>query len=465
MRTMIQFSRIFLLIFSAFLLLGCEPKGSQQSVSTKTESFRVWMHGSVAEQQALESIVREFLAQEKSTAQIDVFRFNSESDLRQLLLHEIAEGYAPDVVYTTPAWVIQNINKILPNPNAEGLAKDNLLQIFIPPAVEAMIIDNWVYGIPMYADTLAIVFNRDHLITRLSSTSLPAKTWVGIEKNVAELTQFDEEEKTIKTSAIALGLTENVRDAAHILANLWAVYGGNFESPDGTQIIFFRERLGGGAIPSYNPLENATNFFISFTNKNSKNRTWNVFLADKNTALKNFQTFVNGQVSMIITYSKNLPLIKNLADKSSARIDMGIAPFPSVSADRLLTDMKMLVVPKKSSDPNIAWRFLGFAGDKKAQQIFFEKTNLPTIRLDLMSLQKEKNSDLSVFIDQAKRAQVWRSKNIEDEIFYQDLEKIIQAATKGQNIKKLISGLGTRYQIFVDQKNKIQATRPKKSEE
>jgi ABC-type glycerol-3-phosphate transport system substrate-binding protein len=445
----------FLLVSLVFITTGCEKKDPNQGRIIpvgQNYKMQVW---TAEEGETINALAREFISATRTSGlNINIITFSSEEVLQKTLLEKMAEGTGPDVVFTTGEWIYKNKNKLIPAKKTEEFTADRFAATFVRSAGEAMIQDGLIYGMPLAVDSLALIYNEDHLISRLLNRNSPGSTWQEFREDIEKLTKTDNSLERFAVSGAAIGRMDNLNYGFEILENLMLQLGTTFFTPDGTS-AYFASSVGvmsNGARKNFG--EEAINFFTSFSKPQYKNYSWNEMLADKNQKNLDFNTFIKGKTSIVFGFSRDLAVIKNMISNWNLRDGKHISEknikvaFLPQFAESNTTSSRLVIakvlgfaVPRTAENSELSWKFLKFLAKKEIASSFHNTTKLPTARLDLI-VEQASDPDLGFFVRQAKFA-----KNnflpIDEKEFRQDLSKITQEIVekKVNNPMKLLKKL------------------------
>ena len=365
------------IVLCGILVTGCEKKKVPDRVVPAGQVFRmqVW---TAREGDAIDALAREFVSAIQIPGfLVDVIKFDNEKELQDALVDELAEGRGPDVVMTDGEWIAQNTGKLTPMTLEEGFGLNEFGAAFVRIASELLIQDAQIWGVPLAVDTLAIVYNEEHLIDKLDSRNQPGRTWLEFRRDTEQLTVPDKSFSRFSRSGAAIGRTDNIMHGVEILENLMMQFGTKFFSEDGTAAAF-------GSTFGVTPegkrknfgLE-AVSFFTSFADSTYLNFSWNELLASPKDINKDFTAFANGDVSMVFAHPADIAKIKTLISEnsklSSSTINeknMHVAMLPQStdpdsSASRVvLGNLLAGAVPHTTKYSDQAWRFLKFLSKK-----------------------------------------------------------------------------------------------------
>ncbi|MEK7673389.1 MAG: extracellular solute-binding protein [Patescibacteria group bacterium] len=418
---------ILVSIISTFVLTGCRtktPAEKKQSYSgIELTYYKVFDDSDV-----LDSMIEEYEGSHPGLV-INYRQFSDFEEYQKVILNEMAEGEGPDIFSMPNTWFQSNSRKITPMPEVKGRPED-FNSTFVDVAYKDLVnVDQngkeRIFALPLTVDTLALYYNKAHFEDRIPERGRPSETWEGIKEDVAQLIKEDSSLGRFEVAGIALGRADNIDRAVDILYLLFLQYGVNFYNDDMSKAIFAGQQ---GNVTAYPGLE-SMEFFTSFADESQKHYTWNEFMA--NEVGKETESFAKGQVSMIVGYSYTYADIvnqMNLWDQKGIDVidesDIGIAAIPQIydpdiSKDKRVTYASYFAetVSRNTKNPEIAWDFLIELSKKENLEDYFEKTNKPTSRRDMIEDQK-KDPIYGVFASQVGYAE---SFPILDYYYYREL--------------------------------------------
>jgi ABC-type glycerol-3-phosphate transport system substrate-binding protein len=406
----LRFLVSLLLISSMVGLSACEKKENQALVPFgENLKLQIWAAGEADFLQELGTAFKS--AAQTANLSVHVVPFASDEELQDFLLEAMAAGEGPDVIYTDGNWIHENLDKLTPVTNEPAFTPEAYEKTFVKAANELFLKDGNIWGVPLAVDSLAILYNEEHLIDYLKDRNEPAKTWDQFQKDVEILNRLDNSFARFSLSGGALGRVDNLNYGVEILENLMFQGGVPFFSPDGTESGLAREVMLNGERQSPGLL--ALNFFTSFANPVFKNFSWSQFLANPESLDKDFETFAKGKVSMVFGFSKDYNRLRDLilklrqaGDTNVSEKNLRVALLPQLldpKAREVVAYVRGLAVPRTSENATIAWKFLKFVIRKENLSEFHAFTDLPTPRLDLLS-EQESAPHLGLFVRQAKFA-------------------------------------------------------------
>ena len=450
-----------LLISTLVILSGCEKKDNGPTATGQSGPIvmQIW---TTEQSTFLQALTREFLsALDNSGLKMNVIEFSSEKELNKFLLNKMSEGDGPDIIYTNGNWIAQNKEKLSPRVQDEGLNITNFKNTFVRSAQETLTGNGEIYGVPLGVETLALIYNEEHLLDRLPDKNMPSKTWKEFKEDSIALTKPDNSFQRFAFSGGALGRFDNIKYGFDIMENMMLQAGVKFFTEDGS-LATFHTSVGATEDGKKENLGiTVVDFFTSFADPRFKNYSWSEFLAHPESEQKNFEAFANGKVSMIFGYSHDLKSIKNLIKEDTGLFNKKISEKniqvtylpqfedPNLSPSRVVIgNVKALAIPKTSKYKETAWRFLKFAIRKENLQNFYKETQIPTPRVDLIP-EQENDPQIGIFVRQAKYAKSnilhWPREEVAAEF-----EKMILAINQGKtNISSALNTVGTNINKFL----------------
>lgn len=196
-----------------------------------------------------------------------------------------------------------------------------------------------VYGVPLWIDTLAIIYNKDML--KANSVSEPPTDWVSFKTLAQGLTKRQGGE--ITQAGFGAGFGTNVTYATEIINLMMAQNGVELVNAQGLPVF-------GSDTDSVTAVQSYKDYLSSSTG------TWN-------TSLKvDAASFLEGKLAMMATTSYKYRDIKTFNESYQLGIDIGISQFPQLQgqAQPLMNWASYwgLMVSKARPNSQAAWAFL-----------------------------------------------------------------------------------------------------------
>jgi multiple sugar transport system substrate-binding protein len=326
------------------------------------------------------------------------------------LLKAFSDNQSPDIFMVWNSNIPYYKNKIssLDFKKDKDLNLLDLEQTYPQIAKNELLKDDYLLGIPLYADNLALYYNKD--ILNYYNIALPPSTWEEVLSLISRLRRTNNQGQ-ITRAAIALGSPYNVQWNLDIVSALMMQYGSNIVDIDQKQTTFkYDAWINDKKII---PGEEALKFYTQFSDPRSSYYTWNDNFTDSVIA------FSKGETAMLIGYNQAQKIIKEY----NPNLNYGIASLPQFdnnSSNKInYGDVMSLVVSQNSKYSKECWQFLKFLAQKNVSEFYYSQTKNPPVRLDL--IQKYINEPTNgIFIRQILTSQNWYQYN------FQEITKIFQ---------------------------------------
>jgi len=357
------------------------------------------------------------------------------------LLKAFSDNQAPDIFMLWNSNLPYYENKI----SYLDLKKDKDLNLFdldqtYPQIVKSELLKgDYLLGIPLYVDSLALYYNQD--IFNYYNIALPPTTWEEVLSLISRLRRINAQGQ-ITRAAIALGSPYNVQWNFDIISALMMQYGSDIVDVGIKRVVFYD-------YIKYNdqnirPGEEALKFYTQFSNSRSSYYTWNDNFTDSVIA------FSKGDTAMLIGYNQAQKII----EEYNPNLNYGIASLPQFAANSSnkinYGDTMSLVVSQNSKHPEECWQFLKFLSQNNIAKFYYLETKNPPARLDL--IQNYVNEPVSgIFTRQILTSQNWHQYNFQEitKIFQEMIEDITH---KGKSPIQAITTAVDRINFFWNKK-------------
>lgn len=386
-----------------------------------------------------EQIIAQY-RQDHSNVQIRYKKFNDPAEFENLLVNEIAEGEGPDVFFLHNTWLPRHTKKLVPLVS-ETLTTKTFSETFVNVATEDFIQPDpndgvkKIYALPLYADTLALYYNKEEFERKLPERGKPANTWELLKQDADKFRQQPEGGK-LEKGLLALGRADNISLSADILYNLFLQSGVDFYDVDFKQTQFA------------NKGQDVFDYFVSFAIPQNKNYSWDAELLPADRELKEVEAFLSGKTAAMVGYSDFYPRLetdlKNVKSRNPSVIskdNVAVAPLPQMSTDesnfKVWANYYGLAVSRNAKNQKAAWEFVQYAASKNSAKTYHLRTKRPTARRDLIEDQK-KEPITEVFASQLGYAGSFRIYS--DQKFAAFLKEAVQNVVNGQSSRSALGG-------------------------
>lgn len=425
MKISTKFIIAFALIFLIFATYSCLFRKKEPALPVDQTEREIVIYNMNDSEDVFDKLIADYKSKNPYT-NVVYRKFDDFAEYEKLILDELSQGEGPDIFAMPNSWFVKNRKKLVAMPANQGTPQD-FRNLFVDVAAKDLIItDNngieQVYGVPLYVDTLALYYNKDQFEDRIPSRGKPSLTWDGIKNDVLVL------------PGIAMGTPYNVTNSVDALYSLMMQYGTQFYDNILSKVLF-ADSVGGAA-------SSALDLYTSFADSTQRHYTWN---EDKTKGYfaGDVTAFVKGEISMIFGYSDMYDYIlaqRKIAGTKGITVisddAVKIAPFPQLNDPSDTTKKRSVYakyfaygVARTSKNPDKAWEVLTYLTSQPVEKKYFDETNKPTSRRDLIA-QEKLDPMFGVFAEQTGYAE---SFPIVDQLLYFDLFKsAIESVNNGQ---------------------------------
>ena len=406
--------KIFYLAFFSLVLSGCSTLtgGENNQIIGDTSSITMWV---VVDSPADYRSVIALYNQQYPNIQVHVKKFRLE-DYEEELVNAIAEDRGPDVFMVHNTWIRKYLPKIDPLPaqitlpqaistgaikkeivikqtTSNTISQLNVRNKFVGVVADDVIINDEIYSLPLYVDTLALYYNRSLLNS--AGIAQPPLFWDQFLTASTQLTKIGSDNKILQSGS-SLGTSNNIDNAADILALLMIQNGAKMSTDSKSAATFHtappEDR---SAIPSAQALRFYTDFALPQTTAYS----WN-----KNRP-NNLEAFSNGELAFFLGYSYHLPLIKS---QTLGKLNFSVSPALQIQGrpPANIASYWTPVVSKKAKSKDAAWSLIQHMASTAVVPSYLKQVKKPTALLSLIDEEKT-DPDLFAFSGQALNAQNW----------------------------------------------------------
>lgn len=264
------------------------------------------------------------------------------ADYEVQLLNALAAGTGPDIASINNQWLPRHVDKLIPlqenyfKASAKNETRSNAQfykAAFVPIVTGDNVIDDKVYGMPLYLDTLAIYSNTklwglaqtDYRKANSDNPNFddalfrhPPATWNDLLKELPWLTKKDVS-GAITQGGIGLGTSNNVPFSADILS-LFMLQNNTKMVDVGQKLARFNTfQNDAGGNPIYTGT-NALDFYTSFARSDKANYSWDTAMPDA------LQAFIDGKLALFVGYQYITQTLKQRAPT----LEYSVLPMPQV---------------------------------------------------------------------------------------------------------------------------------------
>jgi len=308
------------------------------------------------------------------------------------LLNAIARGDSPDLIIFPSDLFIKH-KDILAAAPAITMTEREISQQFVDAAKTFLSAKNEVLGMPFYAETLQLYFNKD--IFTENFVTLPPETWDEVLSLSGKITRKDDS-GNILISGAALGRAVNIKNAATILTALLLQSGDPIFKPNGEIVL---GDLPAGFKSSLRPAESALLFFSDFSNPAKVAQSWSAALPDSR------DMFAAGKLAMYFGSNRDFDIIKT----QNPHLNFAVAPLPQLSKNAVSITSGVLynlVVPKASKNQTLAWTLAKYLTSRDISAEYAKTKNDVSLRRDVLPVYSG-DSVKSVFAKSALALRLW----------------------------------------------------------
>ncbi|MEX2054134.1 MAG: extracellular solute-binding protein [Candidatus Colwellbacteria bacterium] len=358
------------------ILFGALP-GRRESVDMT--SLTMW---GIDDQRVWRNTIRDFTAQHPDIS-IDYKRFEEE-DYERELINALAAGVGPDIAMFHNSWLLMHEGKIAPAP-VEKIIPATVQSLFPRVVEQDFITSDRIYALPLFIDTLALVYNRD--LFDQGGVVFPPSTWDEVASAVPALKSI--ENGILQRGAFAIGATSDNTPNAKDIASAILMQGGSSMVDSRVRNATFADSEGRRSFSIY------TRFADSASNAYS----WDEYMREGKDA------FARGEVAGIFVYASERQNLKT----RNAFLDIGTAPLPQLNPEEPvgIADYWGLTTLSRTNHPGVVWDFIIFATTNQSTAAnYMNSTQRPpalrTLINDTLS-----NPDIGVFATQSLIARGW----------------------------------------------------------
>ena len=381
---------LLVIVLLLVLVLG---RGFGSGTNTKSVSLQFW--GVFDDNGLFDAAIQKYQQQHLNVS-IRYKKLNFE-DYEKSLLNSFASGTGPDVWLIHNTWLPKHSDKIKPLPQEEQKdTKKPLLTFkdfqdqFVDVAVKDLTLNEQIYSLPLYVDTLALYWNKD--IFNSKGITAPPTNWVEFNDAVTRITEYDDS-GNIRLAGAAIGTAHNINRSTDILS-LLLMQAGTKMTDNNNGAATFAHSVNNQPVG-----ESALQYYTDFTNPAKQLYTWN------DSQHYSIDAFQEGKTAMMFNYSHQIGVIRT----KSPRLNFDIAPVPQFPGATNLVNYANYwspTVSKNSPSSLEAWKFIVYLTSAEGAISYLDTANRPAARRDLLDKQKI-DPDIGVYATQALSARSW----------------------------------------------------------
>lgn len=406
---MFNIKRTVFLLVIIFILTACSKNGG---IVGTAASLTMWVV--VDSPSDYNNLLSAYKAQYPNIP-IQITKFRLE-DYENELLNALAEDRGPDIFMIHNTWLRKYLPKIEPLPSqitvpqavSTGAIKKEIIikqvtsstptpaaikRDFVDVVSEDVVVDNKIYGLPLYLDSLVLYYNRD--ILNSAGLAQPPLFWDQFQNMSQQLTKINAQNEIIQSGA-ALGTARNIDNAQDILALLMMQNGAIMTNEQKNRALFTADAK---QSTTESPATEALRFYTDFALPQTTAYSWN------NKQTNNLEAFTSGRLAFFFGYAYHLPLIKS---QTLGKLNFGASPMLQISgrAPVNIANYFLPVVAKKSKNIDAAWNFILFATKAENANHYLNAVKKPTALRALVE-KEASNEDLFAHVKQSLTAKNW----------------------------------------------------------
>jgi len=394
---------VILFLVLIYLLFGNLLKGTPPTTTTNNQKVTLQWWGVFLDPTVVKPLIDEYQAQNTNVTiqYADKFpdgEYDSAADQYKSELNRVLKANdavdIPDIFMVENTWA-GDYESFVKSSNSYDY--DTYKSIFYPAAVTDFTTasSKSVYGVPLWMDDLAIIYNKDML--KEVAASEPPTDWVNFQSLAQSLTK--RQSGKITQAGFAAGAGSNVTYAPEIFNLLM--------SQNGVQIVDAQ------GLPTFGADTDSVTALQSYKDYlNTSTGTWN-------TDLKvDAASFLERKLAMMVTTSYKYREIKTFNESYQLGIDIGVSQFPQLQgqSQQVLNWADYWGAMVASARPNstAAWAFLKWITQpdqlrklNKNEGDFNKQFSFLYPRIDMAS-DYQNDSNLKIFNASLPFAQSWK---------------------------------------------------------
>lgn len=363
-----------------------------------------WGVSDAGDRSAVQTLIDEYLKIDKSLS-ISYRYFDNADTYEKTLINALATNQGPDIFMLKNGWLLKHFAKASPIADT-SLSLSQFRQLFPKVAEQDFVLNQKIYSLPLYIDTLALIYNKD--LFDASSIALLPKTWSDFQSLIPKLKKINVLNQITKPAAAIGGSSKSIDTASDMLNLLITQMSSSSQFVNSYgEINFGQDGL------------SAFNFYLQFSDPNNQLYTWNDNLTP---AIDNLS---QSQTAIIFNYYSSLPLIK----QKNPYLNIGSSLMPQFDLNQPVNWANYwgLSVSTQSKQKTSAWQFiLAATANPQISEAYLQAAKKPPALRTLIDKYKN-DADLGVFAQQALTARSWPQPdgNAVKEIFSNAIQSVL----------------------------------------
>ena len=375
---------VVLVTIGVVLNLRARRDSRPKPITTDNVTLTVWRL--FDSEEPLRPIIDEYRAENPNVT--IVYEKKNPADYEALFTNAIAGGKGPDILSLPNEWLVKHRDKLVPMP-AEMMTVEQFRDTYARVVVEEVVAEDKIYGLPLYADSLALYVNPvifNDTLNRLREAnptatldeerrllSDPPATWDDVVAVVKLVTQKRGTDVTL--SGLAMGTAETTQNAPAILQALMLQNGAEMTNATRTEAAFHlpdTKRTG----EAFYPGTQALDFFTSFARPNTTVYSWNDRMGSS------LDAFMNGKAAMMI----NFQYVQQDLRQRAPTLSFEVGPLPQIKGTTEPVNVASYMVETVTKDadrPEVAWHFLKYLAERGGSKYRSATRRTSPRRIDL----------------------------------------------------------------------------------
>lgn len=331
-----------------------------------------------------------------------VYKTIDAEDYESQLINALAAGQGPDIFMFENNWLLKHGDKVTPV-NPEQISAVTVDTLFPRVVTQDFVSNSRVYALPLYIDTLAMVYNQD--LFDQGDIVFPPTTWQEVADVAQNLRVINAGELTRAAAAIG-GSSKTISNAGD-LSSVMMMQNGASMVDSRLNNALFASSEGRAAFDTY----------LGFANPSSVRYSWD------ETGRLDQEAFAREEAAAIFAYYSETKDLK----ARNAFMPIRVAPLPQFDTNNAvnIADYWGLTVSTSAEAPAVAWDFIIFATTNgNVAESYSQLTQRPPA-LKLLINEYLTNPEFGVFTSQALTARSWLQ--VGEEVMQEAMNEAISA--------------------------------------